>query len=47
MAKRTVTFTIEETLIEKFDKYCKKNQHNKSQVVESQLEKWLKEKKGK
>ncbi|MFH1916769.1 MAG: ribbon-helix-helix domain-containing protein [Nanoarchaeota archaeon] len=45
MAKKTVSFTVEEEVVEKFNRHCDENSINKSNLVEKMIKRFLEEKK--
>lgn len=44
MAKKTVSFTVEEEVVEKFNRICDENSINKSNLVEKMIRRFLEEK---
>ncbi|MFH1917175.1 MAG: ribbon-helix-helix protein, CopG family [Nanoarchaeota archaeon] len=45
--KKTVSFTVEEDVVEKFNNFCDENSINKSNLIEKMILKYLDEKKSK
>lgn len=39
--KKLVSYTVDHTLVEQFNKYCKKNSINKSLLIENYIKKLL------